>query len=254
MPIFGIETQSDRNGQMLTELLRVTRDLVRRVASIESRQGAIMSNQEKANEIAANIAADAEVIAKAVDSLNAALANERAARSDLESQLAAAGVDFTALHEAEATVDHIAGVLNTALNPAEPTPPVEEVPTVEPVEEPTAPVDEAPAEAPVEDSVIEPAPEVPADADSEASDPAAAPATDETGGSEDAGSAGGSEGAGGTEGSASAPEAGSEVPVEETEPAAPAVDVPPVEVAPGEEAPVTEETSGTEGDGTTPSA
>ena len=143
----------------LLELPHHQRIMMQALARIESRQGNLVTAQERANEIAANIAEDVETIAKVSDAFTAANTALKTEIEGLKSQLSAAQVDFTGLDSAAASVDSLADALSATLNPDVPTPDPSEIPDV-PAE--PAPVEPAPTETPAE-----PAPETPAETPAE---------------------------------------------------------------------------------------
>lgn len=122
----------------------------------------IMTNQETANQLAADISEDVEVLARISDQYVNANKNLQAQLKEAQVQLAAAGVDFSPIAASAGQLDALTKALSQALNPDEQTPAVEEIEDVpvvvaDPVE-PTVPAagedvpplsTTPPAEAPV---------------------------------------------------------------------------------------------------------
>lgn len=197
MGLFGITTQGDRiealardtNQQIhlvakltssmnvaILEMENCVRDLDHTVRGFSQKLGDIMSNQDRANEIAEGIAEDTETIARVADAFIVAVSNANAEIERLRSQLDAEqadNVDLSGVEAAAADLSGLADVLATVLNPDEPSPTPDDVAVPEPVEpEPAADVVAGDtSEAPAEPVAEEPATEEPA-APSEVSDAA----------------------------------------------------------------------------------
>jgi hypothetical protein len=111
--------------------------------SLDKKVDTVMTNQETANQLAADISEDVEVLARISDQYVNANKNLQTQLKDAQSALAAAGVDFTPIMESAGQLDSLTKALSSALNPVEPTPPVESIPEV-PVVVTDPPVDVPP--------------------------------------------------------------------------------------------------------------
>ena len=98
--------------------------------TIDRKADTIMTNQETANQLAADISEDVEVLARISDQYVNANKNLQAQLKDAQVQLAASGVDFGPIMQSAGQLDSLTKSLSSALSPAEPTPPVESIPEV----------------------------------------------------------------------------------------------------------------------------
>lgn len=175
MGILGFTTQDDRiealardtNQQIhlvaklvssmhvsLLEMETCVRDLDQTVRGFSTKLGEIMSNQDRANEIAAGIAEDTETIARFTDMFAVAVNNYEAELASLREQLTAEqadDIDLSGIEESASQLRALSDVLEAVMSPDQPSPVPEDVPEIAPVEEGAA-ADEGSA---VEDVVAE---------------------------------------------------------------------------------------------------
>jgi hypothetical protein len=144
---------------------------------IEQKLETIVSNQETADRLAAEIAEDVEVLARLSDQVLNVNSNLQGQLKRAEDALLAAGVDFSPLQQSASQLDALAKVFSAAMSPEESTPPVDAVPEVvvtepEPVASPVG-VDPADDDGSATPEAVEPAP--PAEATGEVTDTEAQP-------------------------------------------------------------------------------
>lgn len=99
----------------------------KQIRTILSNQEKMMTNQETANQLAADISEDVEVLARISDQYVNANKNLQAQLADAQVQLAASGVDFEPIRRSAGQLDSLTQALSAALNPVAETPKVEEI-------------------------------------------------------------------------------------------------------------------------------